>query len=317
MSRAVESVLLQDTSLPFEVIVVNDSGKPLAPAADWQTDARVSIVDTAQVERSAARNSGATLAQHPFLLFLDDDDYLLPGAFAAFANTVKQASDSGDSDQVVCWLGDYLVRTPAGEKESIHPELRGQVTAHLIGGTRFPLGACLIRKSAFWACGGFDPRIACNEDWDLCLRLSLLGIVESVEAMVASFLIEATTSTTAWDTFQETLDFVMEKNLSSGGGAGDSNAFARAVRRCVDPYQRGLAFRAFMRQTLRFGQKKQPRRALACLTDSLWMSGACLATRSFWRAALRRPAISSMTAPKQRLPVHLVFELVSWGLAIS
>ena len=43
LTRAVESVLSQDLPAEFEVIVVNDSGRPLAEA-DWQRDERVRVI---------------------------------------------------------------------------------------------------------------------------------------------------------------------------------------------------------------------------------------------------------------------------------
>src|SRR3990172_4102692 len=81
LSRAVESVLNQDLpSGDFEVIVVNDSGAPL-PFAEWQRSERVQIIDTYRRERSMARNTGAAVARGRYLHFLDDDDWLAPGAF--------------------------------------------------------------------------------------------------------------------------------------------------------------------------------------------------------------------------------------------
>lgn len=287
LCRAVESVLLQETEQPFEVWVVNDSTEPLAPAA-WQHDPRVCITTTPHVERSVARNTGAALARYPFVLFLDDDDYLLPGAFAAFINAVTRSNRSDDSP--IWWLGAYVVRKTTGVEQWIYPRLRGQVTTDIIGGARFPLGACLVRKDAFWACGGFDARIACNEDWDLCLRLSLLGVGEYIETGVASFLVGAPTSTTAWDKFQQTLDYVCEKNLNNP-------AFASAVRRCGDPYLRGCAFRAYMRLAARLGRQQKVRRALVCLTDGLWASGAWRGTKPFWRGAFRKQASHAAPAP--------------------
>ena len=79
LDRAVESVINQQFDQPFEVIVVNDSGRPLRPAA-WQQAAGVQILDTQQRERSVARNVGAMAAHGRYLHFLDDDDWLLPGA---------------------------------------------------------------------------------------------------------------------------------------------------------------------------------------------------------------------------------------------
>src|SRR5262249_7210631 len=95
LSRAVESVLAQTLppGLACEVIVVNDSGRPLPPAA-WQQAPNVRVLATDRQERSIARNTGAAAARGQYLHFLDDDDWMLPGAFASF-HTAAQPSQAG------------------------------------------------------------------------------------------------------------------------------------------------------------------------------------------------------------------------------
>src|SRR3990170_3689793 len=80
LARAVESCLSQQISpAEVEVIVVNDSGRPLPPA-NWQRSERVTILHTNRRERCVARNTGAGIARGTYLHFLDDDDWMLPGA---------------------------------------------------------------------------------------------------------------------------------------------------------------------------------------------------------------------------------------------
>src|SRR4249920_508838 len=84
LSRAVRSVL--DQSLPgddFQIIVVNDSGQPL-PEQSWQVCPNVRIFETQQRRQTVARNVAAAVAEGSYLHFLDDDDWMLPGAFEEF-----------------------------------------------------------------------------------------------------------------------------------------------------------------------------------------------------------------------------------------
>ena len=92
LSRAIASVLDQEFQHDeCEVIVVNDSGKEL-PAADWQERDNIRIISTNRRNRSIARNTGAAVARGQYFHFLDDDDWMLPGAFQAFWETAQQSS---------------------------------------------------------------------------------------------------------------------------------------------------------------------------------------------------------------------------------
>nr|HNB52938.1 glycosyltransferase family A protein [Anaerolineales bacterium] len=91
LTRAVESVLAQEVQgFSIEVIVVNDSGNPL-PEMPWETDPRVRVLHTMRRERSVARNTGAACARGEYFHFLDDDDWLLPGAMIAFKRLTEHA----------------------------------------------------------------------------------------------------------------------------------------------------------------------------------------------------------------------------------
>ncbi|MEZ4715888.1 MAG: glycosyltransferase family A protein [Caldilineaceae bacterium] len=81
LSRAVESVLHQSLKpTDYEIIVVNDSGRPLHHR-DWMKCNNVKIIDTNCRNRSVARNAGAAMAKGDYLHFLDDDDWITPESY--------------------------------------------------------------------------------------------------------------------------------------------------------------------------------------------------------------------------------------------
>lgn len=99
LATAVESIL-GDTSLPAEVIVVDDgsSDGTLAVAhrlAD--ADSRVVVISGPNGGVSAARNLGLEAARGEWLAFVDADDRVLPGGFAA----LLRAADEHDVLAVV------------------------------------------------------------------------------------------------------------------------------------------------------------------------------------------------------------------------
>lgn len=149
LSRAICSVLDQEFDHDdFEVIVVNDSGKPL-PEEEWQRSAQVRVIHTNRHNRSVARNAGAAIAKGRYLHFLDDDDWMLPGAFESLwklANT----SQAG-------WLyGAFrLVNNQGKMIMEIFPEEIGNCFIQLVAWEWLPLQASMIESKAFFSVGGF------------------------------------------------------------------------------------------------------------------------------------------------------------------
>lgn len=92
LDRCVQSVLAQDFS-DFELILVDD-GSPDESGAlcdAWAArDARITALHQKNSGASAARNAGLDAAQGVFVDFLDSDDSLLPGLFAAVLPRMQQ-----------------------------------------------------------------------------------------------------------------------------------------------------------------------------------------------------------------------------------
>ena len=169
LSRAVKSVLSQSFKADdFEVIVVNDSGKRL-PEEDWQDDERVQVVNTYRRERIVARNTGAALSRGKYLHFLDDDDWLMPGAM----NTMYQLANGSNahwfygSSQLVDRQGCPLIR--------LRHEMNGNCFVQVMAGEWIPLQSSFIDSKAFFTIGGFTHNLLATQDVDLCRRIALNG----------------------------------------------------------------------------------------------------------------------------------------------
>lgn len=151
LMRAVNSVLQQDfPTYAFEVIVVNDSGQPLAEA-DWQHSTQVRVIETNRRNRSVARNAGAAIAKGTYLHFLDDDDWMLPGAYAAFwdLSCRSQAAWLHGAFQFVDDSGNFL--------REVALNMTGDCFAQLMAGEWIPLQASFIQADSFFPVGGFAP----------------------------------------------------------------------------------------------------------------------------------------------------------------
>jgi glycosyltransferase involved in cell wall biosynthesis len=211
LARAVQSVLEQDFDADdFEVIVVNDSGRPL-PEEEWQRSDRVRVIETQCRERSVARNTGAAIAKGKYLHFLDDDDILLPGALRAFWELDQQAD--------AIWLyGSYQTVDNDGRiVEEINPHVTGYLFSLFVAGESLPFQVSLLNADHFFAVGGFDssPAILGVEDRDVGRRLSTRGLVTFTPTIVAQIRIGEQGSTTNWGAIAERDRWGREKALKS------------------------------------------------------------------------------------------------------
>jgi glycosyltransferase involved in cell wall biosynthesis len=149
LSRTVNSVLQQDFPKDqFEVIVVNDSGQALTQA-DWQLSPQVRVIDTNRRERSVARNAGAALAKGKYLHFLDDDDWMMPGAFKAMWDLSIQ------NDAAWLYGGFRFVDNSGNIKRDVYLHETGNCLIQLMSGEWLPIQATFIMADPFFSVGGF------------------------------------------------------------------------------------------------------------------------------------------------------------------
>ncbi|MCK4726134.1 MAG: glycosyltransferase [Anaerolineales bacterium] len=180
LTRSVQSVLDQEfTADDFEVIVVNDTGKPL-PDAAWQHSKRVQVIHTNRLMQSGACNAGAAIAIGEYLHILDDDDWMLPGAFKHLWDLAQNAQDA-------VWLYGNTQVVNRQEKPvlQLHHGMDGNIFIQVMSGEWIPFLSSLIQTEAFFDVGGFNPVLPTAEDIDLCRRIALIGDMASTSAVVA------------------------------------------------------------------------------------------------------------------------------------
>ena len=94
IERSLQSVLSQDYD-DFEVVVVNDgSTDRSADIVRSINDPRIRLIEQENGGPSKARNTGTKNARGEWILFLDADDELLPGALNYFSQRTTTVSDA-------------------------------------------------------------------------------------------------------------------------------------------------------------------------------------------------------------------------------
>jgi glycosyltransferase involved in cell wall biosynthesis len=211
LTRAVNSVLSQSFDQDdFEVIVVNDSGTPLA-WQDWQSSKRVQIINTNCRERSVARNTGAAIAKGKYLHFLDDDDWLFPNALKAFWELSRTTKAS--------WLYgiSQLVERDGSELIQLQHGIQGSCFLPAMAGEWIPLQSSLIDAKLFHQLGGFSTLITGPEDIDLLRRICLHGEVAETPRLIANIERGDSGSTTNYQQHSEMSRWARERILNERG----------------------------------------------------------------------------------------------------
>lgn len=160
-----------------EVIVVDDGSTDETVAIVRAIrDRRLRLMTNDSAGVSAARNLGARHAGGEWLLFLDADDRLRPGAVAALLAAARAAP------RAVFVYGDYNTIDSEGRQIGRRDLLKGRrkpsgdVLARLAAGNFIVNGGiALTRAQAFRAIGGFDTSLRYCEDWHCWCRLAAIG----------------------------------------------------------------------------------------------------------------------------------------------
>lgn len=156
LEEAVSSALTQ-AGVRAEAIVVDDgSTDPGTLEALDRLPPGVRVVRQENSGVCAARNAGLALAETPYVIVLDADDRLAPGALATMLDALDEHPDAGYAYGRMRFFGDWdgVMRMPPYDPYKL-------LFRHTIGLT------ALMRREVLEATGGFDPAFEEYEDWEL------------------------------------------------------------------------------------------------------------------------------------------------------
>jgi hypothetical protein len=167
LGEAIESVLAQ-TYPHFELIVVDDgSHDNTAEVAGRYPGVRVLRQENQGLP--AARNAGLNASSGDFVTFLDADDRLKPRALEIGLQTLRAHPDCAFVSGQVELTGHDGSLLRAAQHLIVD---RDHYRVLLQGNPILSPATVMYRRQAFDVVGGFDPKLAACEDYDLYLRLT-------------------------------------------------------------------------------------------------------------------------------------------------
>ncbi len=188
---AVQSVLAQDTSVSYEIIVVDnnstDDTRERIPALCRQAPDRLRYVFEPRQGASAARNAGIAVARGEIIAFIDDDVVVPPGWLRALAEAYGAHPDAWCvGGRIVLALPQVLPRwfsrrsrsltTPLGQLDLGDATIERRYPDQVFGGN------FTVRRDVLDRVGAFDTALgpAANhriesEESELCWRIQEAG----------------------------------------------------------------------------------------------------------------------------------------------
>lgn len=186
--RALDSVFSQEGVPDLQVVVVAAHGGRLTQLGPWHDDPRLRRVEPGRgLHRSAAANTCLAHAGGSWALFLDDDDWLLPGHLAHLS-----AALAAQPDAVAAYTGVRCLSGDPAAPRTVHVFEREADWAGMQLQNQLPIHAVLFRMVAVAAEPSlrFDEALDHFEDWDFWLRLMARGRFVQVPGVSAVYWLD-------------------------------------------------------------------------------------------------------------------------------
>ena len=228
--------MLAQTLTPSEVVVVDDGSTDGTEAVVLGFGASVRYVRQENRGVSEARNRGVAETTGELIAFLDADDTWEP------TKLEKQATRF-EADEAVglvhCGMREFDpdtgrtlgLRLDGGDGDVADDLLLWELPTVNVSGS-----AIMVSRSAFEEGGGFDPRMKCGEDWDLCYRIARRYKVGFVPEPLVNYRIHSSAAHHNVENMERGMGMFYEKAFAT-----DDPEVLRLKRRAYGNYHRILA----------------------------------------------------------------------------
>lgn len=185
LDQAVESILSSE-KIRVELIVLFDGIKPDLTKS-WTKDERVVIHFTGERKGlPATLMEGIKISRNELIARLDHDDI-------AFPNRLFLQADFLQSNQDCVLVGSQLVGIDESSSKlnPISYPAGKDVRKHFLLQNAVPHPGSMFRKSVLLQAGGYDTTLTNMEDYDLWLRMALIGEIANLDAPLTYYRIHS------------------------------------------------------------------------------------------------------------------------------
>lgn len=193
--EALRSQMVRD----IEIIIIDNASADETKILIPRMRGVLSLINQSNLSFAESCNQGAAMASGQFLLFLNNDAFVLPGALETLTTTMVANPHVGAvggkllrPDGMIQEVGAYVLPdgTTVGRCRGTSPESHN--ASQMMRVDFCSAAFLLVRKDAFHQVGGFDVRYspAYYEDVDLCIRLARAGFPCIVEPRAEAVHIE-------------------------------------------------------------------------------------------------------------------------------
>lgn len=178
LPNAIRSVLDQAAG-NWELIIVDDGSTDdtRQVISKFLVDERIKYFFQENSGASAARNKGVELSRGDYIIFLDSDDWFLPGLISEL-NEVNYARYD-----LICWQVSKLID---GKSSVWKPQKLEKIYNNITA--TFLAGSICYKKVVLLAAGGFDPEMSFGENYELGIRIGNLDKLK-IKILNESFLV--------------------------------------------------------------------------------------------------------------------------------
>ena len=233
LAEAIESVQKQHYAAT-EILVVDDGSVDNTKAVAEQFP-EVQYIYQQNQGLSAARNTGIQHSKGQYLIFLDADDWLLPGAISTNVAYLQQHPDaafvSGGHDKV-------FVDTNTVKEERC--EIKQNHYLHLMQGNYIGMHATVLYRRSIFKEFQYDTSLKSCEDYDLYLKIARKYPVLHHTEKIAAYRLHSNNMSGNIPFMLSTVLSVLGRQQPLLTNAQEKQAFKRGHRVWKDYYGREL-----------------------------------------------------------------------------